>query len=174
MLSKRSENYGNNYHHDKISLNRSKRNHLIHSLFLREEDDLCLTIIEHQIKDTHNHCQYPLYIKGLILRKKGQLKDSLSYFQQINNFNPSSISNMKEMAKSYYLLGSHQLALNYYNKLSSITEDWEVEYSKALCLLHLNQYDEAIEAFLLANAIQRQDQTFIQLGILYTFLSQYE
>ena len=43
-------------------------------------------------------------------------------------------------------------------------DDWELWHNSGLCHAYLKQYDEAIQAFERANANQRHDATFLQLG----------
>jgi tetratricopeptide (TPR) repeat protein len=43
-------------------------------------------------------------------------------------------------------------------------DDWELWHNSGLCHAYLKQYDEAINAFERANANQRHDATFLQLG----------
>jgi hypothetical protein len=43
-------------------------------------------------------------------------------------------------------------------------DDWEIWHNKGLCNMYLRQYDTAADQFRRANAIQRHDATFMQLG----------
>lgn len=48
-------------------------------------------------------------ILGLILRQEGKIQESLEQFQVCNILNPSSANNIKQMARSLFLLGRHKL-----------------------------------------------------------------
>ena len=56
-----------------------------------------------------NICQH--YIAGLILRQEGKIQESLEQFQVCNILNPNSADNIKQMARSLFLLGRHKLGL---------------------------------------------------------------
>jgi len=43
-------------------------------------------------------------------------------------------------------------------------EDWEVHHAEGMCFMYLKRYHDAIERFEAANAIQRHDATYMQLG----------
>ncbi|CAM9492058.1 unnamed protein product, partial [Sphacelaria rigidula] len=46
-------------------------------------------------------------------------------------------------------------------------EDWEVWHNRALCYVHLKQFERALESFEQANSISRHDATFLQMGKVY-------
>ena len=46
---------------------------------------------------------------GLILRQEGKIQESLEQFQVCNILNPNSADNIKQMARSLFLLGRHKL-----------------------------------------------------------------
>jgi len=45
---------------------RERRNWSIHLLYIRQEFDECLAMIEQQLKACNGLCEYPLYVKGLL------------------------------------------------------------------------------------------------------------
>jgi Bardet-Biedl syndrome 4 protein len=79
--------------------------------------------------------------------------------------NPQDVGVLKQVGRSLYLLGKHDQALQVYEEvLRCGVEDWEVYHNKGLSLRYLGRFDEAIAAFTAANAIQRMDASFLQLG----------
>jgi Bardet-Biedl syndrome 4 protein len=44
---------------------REKRNWLIHQLYVRQEFDECLDVIEQALLENRAQCEYPIYVKGL-------------------------------------------------------------------------------------------------------------
>lgn len=44
------------------------------------------------------------------------------------------------------------------------SEDWEMWHNRALCYVHLKEFERALEAFEQANSISRHDATFLQMG----------
>lgn len=152
-----------------LSTNRLKRNWLIHQLYVRNEKKDCLAVIDQQLRDTNGNCEYPMYVKALIRRKEGKIQESLKLFEKATELNPHNISNLKQMGRSWYLLGKHKHALGVYKEADALgIEDWEIEHSRGLCYMHLKKYEEAAECFLNANSIQKHDKTFIMLASVYT------
>jgi len=153
-------------------------NWLINRLYVRKEFTACLTKIEDQIKKcggAKGSCEFALYVKGLILRHMGKIEDSLQLFRLVTTINPQNIRNIKQVARSLYLLGKKQAALDIYNDALTIDEnDWEVYHNQGLCHMHLKDYEKAREAFEAANTIQPHDSTFMQLGKIYVMQNKYE
>eukprot|EP00961_Rhodomonas_salina_P090604 1219013-Rhodomonas_salina.1 len=79
---------------------RQKRNYLIHQLYVRKDWDECLTLIEDTLEKVNQLAEYPLYVKGLILRHRGNIQDSLHFFQLAAGINPNNISNLKQVPES--------------------------------------------------------------------------
>eukprot|EP00823_Brevimastigomonas_motovehiculus_P007131 TRINITY_DN6147_c0_g1_i1.p1 TRINITY_DN6147_c0_g1~~TRINITY_DN6147_c0_g1_i1.p1 ORF type:complete len:482 (-),score=97.88 TRINITY_DN6147_c0_g1_i1:103-1548(-) len=148
---------------------RMKSNGLIHQLYVRQEYDECLKLIESELKVNNQQAEYPLYVKALIYRQRGQIQESLSLFQQATALNPHNIANLKQVGRSLYLLGKHKQAVEVYDEAQRLgVEDWEVYHNKGLCYMYLKQYTDAIDNFKKANLIQKHDATFMQLGKVYT------
>ena len=76
---------------------RLKRNWQIYSLYARGEHDDCLKVIEEQLNACKGQAEYPLYVKGLILRERGQVQDSLQLFQAATVINPTNMANLKQV-----------------------------------------------------------------------------
>mmetsp|Transcript_88541 Transcript_88541/g.177022 ORF Transcript_88541/g.177022 Transcript_88541/m.177022 type:complete len:474 (-) Transcript_88541:128-1549(-) len=162
---------------------REKQNWWIHSLYVRHEHDECLAIINKQLKDTA-FAEYPIYVKGLIYRKRGRIQESLTLFQSATCLNPNNTANLKQVGHSLFLLGMHKQAIEVYEEArkigneartrerlggSSVTtamvEDWEILHNKGLCLGFLPGRDQqAIESFRSANEASPHDITFRELG----------
>jgi len=173
---------------------REKPNAFIHSCYIRHEWDECLAIIEEQLRECA-FCEYPLYVKALILRQRGKIQESLILFQSAACLNPNNTANLKQVGHSYYLLGRHKQAIQVYEEAQKIGEenvrkrneagrqsgaarlsadDWEIWHNKGLCYIHMKQLGLAIESFKRANAIQRHDSTYIQLGKVHQLQENFE
>ena len=154
---------------------RERRNWAIHLLYIRQEFDECLEMIEQQLKACHGLCEYPLYVKALIKRQQGQIQESLQLFQAATCLNPHNVCNLKQVGRSLYLLGKHKAAIDVYEEAQRIgIEDWEIWHNKGLCLMYLKHYDKSVECFRRANLIQRHDATFMQLGKVHTLQENYK
>jgi len=151
-----------------------KRNWLVHMLYVRQEYETCLAVIEEALMESRGMSEYPMYVKALIKRQHGAILESLQLFQAATCLNPQNVCNLKQVGRSLYLLGRHKAAIDVYDEAQRIgVEDWEIWHNKGLCWLYLKQYDSAIEALKHANAIQRHDATYIQLGKVYTLQEDY-
>ncbi|GAB5367818.1 hypothetical protein AAMO2058_001264100 [Amorphochlora amoebiformis] len=150
----------------------------INRLFIRKEFEVCLKIIEDHIQrcgGAKGSCEFALYVKGLILRHQGKIEDSLQIFRLVTELNPQNIRNIKQVARSLFLLGKKEAALDIYNDCLTIDQnDWEVYHNRGLCYAHIKDYSKAIEAFEAANNIQRHDSTFMQLGKIHVIQNNYD
>lgn len=107
----------------------------------------------------------------MILRHQGRIEESLACFKLALCINPTKIENVKQVAKSLYLMGKHKAALDLLAEIESMNvEDRDVHHTKGLCYVYLKQYEKAIESFETANSIQRHEKTYSQLGQLYRSL----
>ena len=137
-------------------------NHRIYQLYSRHDTTEALALIEAELPSSRGAREYPLYVKGLIRRQEGRIRDSLQLFQQVAALNPSNISNLKQVGRSLFLLGKHKAAIEVYREAQNLgIEDWELYHNKGLCHMYLKQYDQAVENFKSANAIHRHDNTYI-------------
>ena len=117
----------------------------------------------------------PIYVKALIKRQRGEIQDSLQLFQAATCLNPHNICNLKQVGRSLYLLGKHKAALDVYEEAQHIgIDDWEIWHNKGLCNMYLKQYTHAADCFKRANAIQRHDATYMQLGKVFTLQEEYK
>mmetsp|Transcript_60156 Transcript_60156/g.97447 ORF Transcript_60156/g.97447 Transcript_60156/m.97447 type:complete len:412 (+) Transcript_60156:263-1498(+) len=149
---------------------RQKRNYLIHLLYVRKEFDDCLLLIEDTLAQVNELSEYPLFVKGHIYRKRGKITESLTLFQRAARLNPHNVDNLKQVGRSLFLLGKHKAALDYLEEALRMghQDDWEIWHNKGLCLAYLRKFEDAKEALLRANSIQRHDSTFMQLGQIMT------
>ena len=78
-------------------------------------------------------CEYPIYVKALIRRRQGRIQESLQLFQAATALNPHSVDNLKQVARSLYLLGKHKAASDVYDEAAKIAaeEDWRITTTKA-------------------------------------------
>ena len=154
---------------------RERSNALIHSCYVRKDYAECLRLVEEQLRACNGQSEYPLFIKGLILRKQGRIDDSLLSFQAALCLNPTNVDNLKQVGRSLYLLGKNKMALEVFEEAERMnSEDREVWHSKGMCNLYMKQYDAAIECFETANQIQPHENTQVQLGRLHRLMGKDE
>jgi Bardet-Biedl syndrome 4 protein len=148
---------------------------LIHSLFLRKEFDRCLEIIERRMTACRGLCEFPIYVKALIMRRRGKISESLQLFQAATCLNPLNVLNLKQVARSLYLLGKHKASIEVYEESLKIgQEDWEIWHNVGLSYLYVKRYKKAQDCFRRANLISRHDETYLKLGHCLALEGRYE
>ena len=154
---------------------RERLNSQIHMCYVKKDFLQCLSLIEQQLKSCNGLSEYPLYIKGLILRQEGRVDESLVLFQAALGLNPMSVSIMKQVGRSFYLLGKHRAALEVYSEAEQLSsEDKDIWYYKGMCYLYMKDYDRAIDSFETSNSIQKNENAYIQLGRVHRLLGKDE
>ena len=79
---------------------RERRNWLIHELYTRRDFAGCLKVVEEQLRAARGLSEYALYVKALIRRQQGAIAESLLLFQAATCLNPTSVANLKQVARS--------------------------------------------------------------------------
>ena len=140
---------------------RTRRNVHIHRLYVRHEHDACLALIEEVLAEFDGLCEYPIYVKALVQRRRGRIQESLQLFQAATALNPHNVQNLKQVGRSLYLLGK-QAAVEVYEEAEKMAaekrdddgkEDWEIHHQKGLCYARSKQFGAAAECFMRANAV---------------------
>lgn len=127
------------------------------------------------IYETDGKSEYALYVKALILRMKGNIHDSLEMFKKCHLLNPANIDYLKQFGRSLYLLGRHKAAIEVFDECLNIdANEWDVYFYKGLSYKYLRIYEEAIKCFQKANEMHTHDQSYLELGKVYTALSDYK
>ena len=152
-----------------LLINKDRNNWIIHILFIRQEFEDWLKLIDDMLDNAKEKSEYALFVKAMILRINGNIHESLEMFKKCHLLNPSNIDYLKQFGRSLYLLGRHKAAIDVYDEWLKIKEnDWEIYYYKGLSYKYLRIYDEAIDNFKKANEKQKHDWTYIELGKVYT------
>ena len=154
---------------------RDRLNWKIYELYVAHQIDDCLKLIEQQLYNCRGQCEFAIYVKGLISRNQGNISESLELFQASTVLNPRNISNLKQVARSLYLLGRYDAAIEIYEKAQEIDfDDWEIWHNRGLCFEKLSKYEECIESYQSANTVQQHDSTFIRLANVYIQQNNYK
>ncbi|XP_034015765.1 LOW QUALITY PROTEIN: Bardet-Biedl syndrome 4 protein-like [Thalassophryne amazonica] len=142
-----------------------RRNWLIHQHYIRKDYDTCKVIIKEQLQETNGMCEYAIYVQALILRLEGKIQQSLELFQSCASLNPSSPDNLKQVARSLFLLGKHKAAIEFYNEAARLNEkDWEISHNLGVCYSFLKDFKMAEEHLNTALQFNKHDKTFMMLG----------
>lgn len=156
------------------------RNWLIHQLFIRQEYMECLCMAEKQLQECRGICEYALYIKALLMRRNGELTESLKFFQTALLINPVNIMTKKQVAQALLLLGKHKAAIEAFKEAEMLCInngneiDWLIYYNMGICYIYLEDYENAEVALLSALNIKKEECCIIQLGKIYIIQKDYE
>uniref|UniRef100_A0A3Q1K7N2 BBSome complex member BBS4 n=1 Tax=Anabas testudineus TaxID=64144 RepID=A0A3Q1K7N2_ANATE len=142
-----------------------RRNWLIHQHYIRKDYDTCKVIIKEQLQETNGMCEYAIYVQALILRLEGKIQQSLELFQSCAILNPSSADNLKQVARSLFLLGKHKAAIEFYHEAARLNEkDWEISHNLGVCYFFIKDFKNAEEHLNIALQTNKHDKTFMMLG----------
>ncbi|XP_025075758.1 Bardet-Biedl syndrome 4 protein [Pogonomyrmex barbatus] len=144
------------------------RNWLLHRHYTRHEYSSCKLLIEQELAKSNGH-EYANYLKGLILRKEGKIQDSLDCFQIAYNVNLTNVDNIKQIAKSLLIIGSHKRAIDAYMEAEKISAvpDWEIYHGLGEAYVKLNQLQEAKKHFKRSTELTKRELPNIDLARLY-------
>ncbi|KAM8972208.1 BBSome complex member BBS4 [Pelodytes ibericus] len=142
-----------------------RRNWLIHMHYVRKDYETCKAVIKEQLQATEGVCEYAVYVQALILRLEGKIQESLELFQTCAILNPTSSDNLKQVARSLFLLGKHRAAVEVYNEAARLNQkDWEICHNLGVCYLYLKDLSKSKEQLSLALQLHRQDLSSMMLG----------
>ncbi|XP_072757079.1 BBSome complex member BBS4 [Anoplolepis gracilipes] len=144
------------------------RNWLLHRHYTRHEYNACKLLIEQELMKSDGH-EYASYLKGLILRQEGKIQDSLDCFQTAYNVNSTNIDNVKQIAKSLLITGSHKRAIDAYTEAEKISAlpDWEIYYGLGEAYVKLNQLQEGKTHFKRSTELTKSELPNLALARLY-------
>lgn len=111
-------------------------------------------------------CEYAVYVQGLILRQEGRIRESMEMFQTcaLLNVNPT---NLKQVARSLFLQGRHQAAVDISEECVQLgSKEWDIYHTLGLCCVKLQKYEKAKECFIESLQLSPHDETALALGEL--------
>uniref|UniRef100_A0A4W4GM56 Bardet-Biedl syndrome 4 n=1 Tax=Electrophorus electricus TaxID=8005 RepID=A0A4W4GM56_ELEEL len=142
-----------------------RRNWLIHLHYIRKDYDTCKAIIKEQLQDTQGMCEYAIYVQALILRLEGKIQQSLELFQSCSILNPTSSDNLKQVARSLFLLGKHKAAIEVYNEAARFNQkDWVKKPPMIPLCKHTHDAEEQLN---MALQLNKHGMTYMMLGKIY-------
>uniref|UniRef100_W5NCP5 Bardet-Biedl syndrome 4 n=1 Tax=Lepisosteus oculatus TaxID=7918 RepID=W5NCP5_LEPOC len=145
-----------------------RRNWLIHLHYIRKDYETCKAIIKEQLQETQGMCEYAIYVQALILRLEGKIQQSLELFQSCAILNPRSADNLKQVARSLFLLGKHKAAIEVYNEAAKLNQkDWEISHNLGVCYMYLKDFKNAQEQLNTALQLNKHDLTFVMLAKIH-------
>ncbi|XP_006167338.1 Bardet-Biedl syndrome 4 protein isoform X2 [Tupaia chinensis] len=145
-----------------------KQNWLIHLHYIRKDYEACKAVIKEQLQETQGLCEYAVYVQALIYRLEGNIQESLELFQTCAILSPQSADNLKQVARSLFLLGKHKAAAEVYDEAAKLNErDWEICHNMGVCYIYLKQFNKAQDQLHHALQLHRHDLTYIMLGKIH-------
>ncbi|XP_013921825.1 PREDICTED: Bardet-Biedl syndrome 4 protein-like, partial [Thamnophis sirtalis] len=113
-------------------------------------------------------CEYAVYVQALIFRLEGKIHESLEFFQTCAILRPRSADNLKQVARSLFLLGKHKAAIEVYNDAAQHNEkDWEIYHNLGVCYMQLKYFHKAKDQLNNALQLNRHDLTYMTLGRIH-------
>ncbi|NXT84813.1 BBS4 protein, partial [Zapornia atra] len=145
-----------------------RNNWLIYLLYVRQDYEECKALIKEQLQESNGLCEYAVYVQALILRLEGKIQESLELFQTCSILNPRSTDNLKQVARSLFLLGKHKAAIEVYNEAAKLDEkDWEISHNLGVCYMYLKHFNKARDQLNHALELNRHDLTYMMLGKIH-------
>ncbi|XP_054989915.1 Bardet-Biedl syndrome 4 protein isoform X1 [Sorex araneus] len=145
-----------------------KQNWLIHLHYIRKDYEACKAVIKEQLQETQGLCEYAIYVQALILRLEGNIQESLELFQTCAVLSPLCADNLKQVARSLFLLGKHKAATEVYNEAAKLNQkDWEICHNLGVCYIYLKQFNKAKDQLHNALHLNKHDLTYIMLGKIH-------
>ncbi|XP_077935257.1 BBSome complex member BBS4 isoform X4 [Halichoerus grypus] len=145
-----------------------KQNWLIHLHYIRKDYEACKAVIKEQLQETQGLCEYAIYVQALIFRLEGNIQESLELFQTCAVLSPQCADNLKQVARSLFLLGKHKAAIEVYNEAAKLNQkDWEICHNVGVCYIYLKQFSKAQDQLHNALHLNRHDLTYIMLGKIH-------
>ncbi|XP_051975735.1 Bardet-Biedl syndrome 4 protein [Xyrauchen texanus] len=145
-----------------------RRNWLIHLHYIHKDYETCKAIIKEQLHETQGMCEYAVYVQALIMRLEGKIQQSLELFQSCAILNPKSSDNLKQVARSLFLLGKHKAAIEVYNEAARLNQkDWEISHNLGVCYIYTKDFKSAEDQLNLALKLNKHDLTFMMLGKMH-------
>ncbi|XP_016056974.1 PREDICTED: Bardet-Biedl syndrome 4 protein isoform X3 [Miniopterus natalensis] len=145
-----------------------KQNWLIHLYYIRKDYEACKAVIKEQLQETQGLCEYAIYVQALIFRLEGNIQESLELFQTCAVLSPQCADNLKQVARSLFLLGKHKAATEIYNEAAKLNQkDWEIYHNLGVCYIYLKQFSKAQDQLHHALHLNRHDLTYIMLGKIH-------
>ncbi|XP_014288528.1 Bardet-Biedl syndrome 4 protein [Halyomorpha halys] len=144
-------------------------NWLIHTRYVRKEFEICKLIIEEDLLKTKGCNEYAIYILGLILRHEGKVHESLECFQKCLFLNPSNVKNMKEIGRSWILLGQQVQAVEAFEEAEALSKspDWNIYHNLGKCYASLGQRGKGREYLRKAVQLGKTEQSYLALAELH-------
>jgi Bardet-Biedl syndrome 4 protein len=116
-----------------MSTARERRNWLIYELYSHRRFEECERLVEEQLRAARGASEYALYVKGLLRRQQGAISESLLLFQAAACLNPRSVTNLKQVGRSLFLLGKHRAALDVLGEAERLApEDWQLPHARGV------------------------------------------
>ncbi len=147
-------------------------NFLVHQYFIRNDFESCFEVLSKYSKNKSGfESPYSIIIKGLIARSGGRLSESLSLFKDCHalyRYSNDTSYILKEIGKTFYLLGKMSDACDIYNNvLHKNKDDWDCYYHIGLIFLNKKKFDKAEELINMALNLNPCKDVLIASGKIY-------
>ncbi|XP_057323630.1 Bardet-Biedl syndrome 4 protein isoform X2 [Microplitis mediator] len=147
------------------------RNWALHRHYIRHQYQISASMIRKELIRSNERNEYATYIMGILYRKEGKIQESLYYFQKSYHMNSTKLSNVKQIAKSLFLLGNHAHAINIYSEALRIPNlsNWRVYYNIGECYLALHHIESAERNLIKSTELTSHVTPHVTLARIYIF-----
>lgn len=102
------------------------------------------------------------------MRQEGRIQESLELFQSCSVINPANVLNLKQIARSLFLLGRHKASIDVFNEaLKRAPTDWEIKHNIGICFWHLKQNEKAKQYFKEAINLSKNEISFLMMAKIF-------
>ncbi len=118
-----------------------------------------------------------LFLKGVLLYKQREFENSLKYFEKITETVPNHPLIWFNIGCVYDRLKDYEKSLEAYNKsleIDSGEKNVSSYVNKALALMTLSKFDEAIETFIKISELVENNEVYYNLALCYYHIKEYE
>ncbi|XP_054069689.1 Bardet-Biedl syndrome 4 protein isoform X3 [Rissa tridactyla] len=163
-----------------------RKNWLIYLLYVRRDYDECknhraqkrctaqVNKENNQVDDIMATLTSPHFHQSWKLSSKSSSRSLMgcanmqSTFKTCSILNPRSADNLKQVARSLFLLGKHKAAIEVYNEAAKLDEkDWEISHNLGVCYMYLKHFNKARDQLNNALELNRHDLTYMMLGKIH-------
>ncbi|KAI8809886.1 Bardet-Biedl syndrome protein 4 [Cladochytrium replicatum] len=144
----------------------------LHRLYVTKQYQDCMNGLDCGMRSDTVVNDYGMTLKAMVLQQQGKVHESLKLFQELTRADTTNISNLKHVARSFFLLGRHKQAIGVYDEaLKYAGTDWEILMNKGVSLVFLKDFEKAERTLVEALGVHRHDSSYAQLGNLYLLRS---
>ena len=152
--------------------NPNKLNYKLHWRLARGDYELCALMLSKWRLQSCKNYEYGHYLQAILYRKKGNLTEALKSIKLCYMIDPNNPVFVKELAKTYCIMGKQKTALNLLQASADNSTDWELLEQLGDIYAFLKDPDTALNCYTKAYSLSPNKSIILKLGQLYVKLGQ--